>query len=59
MAREPVTELATVRGLAGTRHPTAAHHHSPSELGRVAWAGSLDPVFGARLHALAARIDWS
>ena len=28
-------------------------------LGRVAWAGSLDPVFGERLHALAARIDWS
>jgi hypothetical protein len=54
-----VTELATVRGLAGTRHPTAAHHHSPSALGRVGWAGSLDPVFGARLHALAARIDWS
>jgi hypothetical protein len=28
-------------------------------LGRVAWAASLDPVFGARLSALAARIDWS
>jgi hypothetical protein len=28
-------------------------------LGRVAWAASLDPAFGARLHALAERIDWS
>ncbi|MGY1602153.1 reverse transcriptase family protein [Geodermatophilus sp. SYSU D00815] len=28
-------------------------------LGRVAWAASLDPAFGARLHALAARIDWA
>jgi len=28
-------------------------------LGRVAWATSLDPVSGARLAALAARIDWS
>ncbi|WP_245177380.1 reverse transcriptase family protein [Geodermatophilus sp. DF01-2] len=28
-------------------------------LGRVAWAASLDPVFGARLHALARRVDWS
>ncbi|MGY5885832.1 reverse transcriptase family protein [Modestobacter lacusdianchii] len=28
-------------------------------LGRVAWAASLDPVSGARLRALADRIDWS
>jgi hypothetical protein len=28
-------------------------------LGRVAWAASLDPTFGARLSALADRIDWS
>jgi RNA-directed DNA polymerase len=28
-------------------------------LGRVAWATSLDPVFGARLAALADRVDWS
>src|SRR4051794_11043025 len=28
-------------------------------LGRVAWAASLDPVFGARLAVLAGRIDWS
>jgi hypothetical protein len=27
-------------------------------LGRVAWAASIDPVFGARLHALADRIEW-
>ena len=27
-------------------------------LGRVAWAASIDPVSGARLRALAARIDW-
>jgi hypothetical protein len=28
-------------------------------LGRVAWAASVDPVFGGRAHALAARIDWT
>jgi hypothetical protein len=28
-------------------------------LGRVAWAASVDPDFGARLHALAGRIDWA
>jgi hypothetical protein len=28
-------------------------------LGRVAWAASLDPAFGARLAVLAGRIDWS
>jgi hypothetical protein len=28
-------------------------------LGRVAWAASVDPVLGARLHDMAARIDWS
>jgi len=28
-------------------------------LGRIAWAGSLDPAFGARLTALADRIDWA
>jgi RNA-directed DNA polymerase len=28
-------------------------------LGRIAWASSLDPAFGARLSALAARVDWS
>jgi hypothetical protein len=28
-------------------------------LGRVAWAAALDPVLGARLHALAAGIDWT
>jgi RNA-directed DNA polymerase len=28
-------------------------------LGRVAWAASLDPAFGARLAALAGRVDWS
>lgn len=27
-------------------------------LGRVAWAASLDPVLGDRLHALAQRVDW-
>ncbi|WP_281244744.1 hypothetical protein [Geodermatophilus poikilotrophus] len=27
--------------------------------GRVAWAASLDPVLGERLHTLAARMDWS
>nr|WP_143108025.1 reverse transcriptase domain-containing protein [Geodermatophilus obscurus] len=27
-------------------------------LGRVAWAASVDPVLGARLRDLAARIDW-
>lgn len=28
-------------------------------LGRVAWASSVDPVLGARLSALAGRIDWA
>jgi hypothetical protein len=28
-------------------------------LGRVAWAASVDPVLGARLKDMAARIDWS
>jgi RNA-directed DNA polymerase len=28
-------------------------------LGRVAWAASLDPVSGARLTAVADRIDWA
>ncbi len=28
-------------------------------LGRVAWAASVDPVSGARLQALARRIDWT
>jgi hypothetical protein len=28
-------------------------------LGRVAWAASVDPVLGGRLHVLAARIDWT
>ncbi len=27
-------------------------------LGRVAWAASVDPVLGARLRELAARVDW-
>ena len=28
-------------------------------LGRIAWAGSLDPDVGARLRVLADRIDWA
>ncbi len=28
-------------------------------LGRVAWASSVDPALGARLQAMAARVDWS
>jgi hypothetical protein len=28
-------------------------------LGRVAWASSIDPAFGARLRAQAELIDWS
>ncbi|HST96038.1 MAG TPA: hypothetical protein VLJ85_00215 [Geodermatophilus sp.] len=50
----------------GARHgwATQTRGHDPATfrdhvLGRVAWATSLDPVFGARLHALAARIGWS
>jgi RNA-directed DNA polymerase len=38
------------------REPTTFRDHV---LGRVAWAASLDPAFGARLDALAQRIDWS
>jgi RNA-directed DNA polymerase len=47
------------RGWAGQTRghdPAAFRDHV---LGRVAWAGSLDPVLGERLHAAAARIDWS
>jgi hypothetical protein len=38
------------------REPATFRDHV---LGRVAWAASLDPAFGARLYALADRIDWS
>ena len=43
---------------------TQTRGHDPATfrehvLGRVAWAASLDPVLGGRLHALARRIDWS
>ena len=43
---------------------TQTRGHDPATfrehvLGRVAWAASLDPVFGERLQAMAARIDWS
>jgi RNA-directed DNA polymerase len=43
---------------------TQSRGHDPATfrehvLGRVAWAASLDPVFGKRLQAIAARIDWS
>jgi RNA-directed DNA polymerase len=43
---------------------TQTRDHDPATfrdhvLGRVAWAASLDPAFGARLSALADRIDWS
>ncbi|MCZ2818319.1 reverse transcriptase family protein [Modestobacter sp. VKM Ac-2984] len=43
---------------------TQTRGHDPATfrdhvLGRVAWAASIDPGFGARLHALADRIDWS
>ncbi len=48
-----------VHGWAGQtrgREPATFRDHV---LGRVAWAASLDPAFGARLHALAERVDWS
>ena len=43
---------------------TQARGHDPATfrehvLGRVAWAASLDPVFGERLHVLARGVDWS
>jgi hypothetical protein len=43
---------------------TQTRGHDPATfrehvLGRVAWAAWLDPVFGERLQAMAARIDWS
>ncbi|WP_369258211.1 hypothetical protein [Geodermatophilus amargosae] len=37
------------------RDPATFREHV---LGRVAWAGSVDPVPGARLLDLAGRIDW-
>jgi RNA-directed DNA polymerase len=64
----PRPERDALRALLrnGARHgwATQTRGHDPATfrdhvLGRVAWATSLDPVFGARLHALAARIDWS
>lgn len=43
---------------------TQTRGHEPATfrehvLGRVAWAASIDPTFGARLHALVQRIDWT
>lgn len=43
---------------------TQTRGHDPATfrdhvLGRVSWAASVDPAFGARLHGLADRIDWS
>jgi RNA-directed DNA polymerase len=43
---------------------TQTRGHDPATfrehvLGQVAWAASLDPLFGERLQAMAARIDWS
>ena len=43
---------------------TETRGHDPATfrehvLGQVAWAASLDPLFGERLQAMAARIDWS
>lgn len=43
---------------------TQTRGHDPATfrehvLGRVAWAASLDPVLGERLHVLARGIDWS
>ena len=39
-----------------SRDPATFRDHV---LGRVAWAATIDPAFGARLHALAGQIDWS
>ena len=64
----PLPELDALRALLHdcARHGWASQTcgHDPATfrehvLGRVASAGSLDPVFGERPHALAARIDWS
>ena len=43
-------------GQTRDRDPATFRDHV---LGLVAWAASLDPVLGARLHRLADRIDWS
>ena len=45
------------RRLAGLAATAGARY--TRYVGRVAWAASLDPVLGERLHTLAARIDWS
>jgi hypothetical protein len=51
-------QLRAAQGAGQTRgrDPATFRDHV---LGRVAWATSLDPAFGARLSALADRIDWS
>ncbi len=63
----PRTERDALRALLHNcaRHgwATQTRGHDPATfrehvLGRVAWAASLDPVLGERLHALAGRINW-
>jgi hypothetical protein len=44
------------RGQTRGRDPATFREHV---LGRVAWAASLDPAFGARLTAMASAIDWA
>ena len=55
---------ALLHNCAGHGWASQTRGHDPATfrehvLGRVAWAHSLDPVLGGRLHALAARIDRS
>ncbi|WP_255362156.1 hypothetical protein [Blastococcus aurantiacus] len=39
-----------------TRDPATFRDHV---LGRIAWASSIDPLFGERLRAKAELVDWS
>ncbi len=44
----------------GWRTQTRGRENFPDYVrGRVAWAGGLDPVFGARLRVLSEAVDWS
>jgi RNA-directed DNA polymerase len=62
--RERDALRALLHNCATSGWPSQLRGHDPATfrdrvLGRVAWAASLDPAFGARLADLATGIDWS
>jgi RNA-directed DNA polymerase len=59
--RDALRALVHNCAVHGWRSQTRGHDPATFRdhvLGRIAWAASLDPAFGARLHALATRVDW-